>query len=551
MKNNNRPPACMPFVRGVIKKHNKEFIGYGLIIAIMMILQNVVILELLRFISDELVKGESRAALMYTVLFLCVYLTVALLKKVGNLLEIYFKGNVSMEVERGVIYKYSKIRYRDYYFDAATVLGKVRGTGIGAVENWCSFFIDVTWKGISLVVSAIYLSSINWVALFLCVIITIAFMISSYKDNLKLPPLLEQFNGYMTQLYKKQWEQIKNHKIATFLNLDRVVAPYKEMVDQFMVDLKKVKVIYNRSTLFASFGTDIIILVAALFCAMMPLGEKMELGKILALLLSIPNVSNMIFSIPALRNSWQQSMEGMKTLDDIFQMADKQKEIKILERENIDCVRVKNMSFWYQKQEKRVFENLNIEMSKGIHLIKGNSGCGKSTFMRILAGELPILSGTLELGEKTINANTREDFNSYIEYMPQIPIVINKTLCENIVMGQEVNKQRLGQAIYYAGLKDMVEKLPQGVETVVSSEKLSSGEKQKIALARVFYQDKPVWVLDEPTSALDPVSIKKILKSIEECAENKIVILSSHQSIEENNKMKVYSWENTGNRRGE
>lgn len=86
---------------------------------------------------------------------------------------------------------------------------------------------------------------------------------------------------------------------------------------------------------------------------------------------------------------------------------------------------------------------------------------------------------------------------------------------------------------------------------MVSSEKLSSGEKQKIALARVFYQDKPVWVLDEPTSALDPVSIKKILKSIEECAENKIVILSSHQSIEENNKMKVYSWENTGNRRGE
>lgn len=329
------------------------------------------------------------------------------------------------------------------------------------------------------------------------------------------------------------------------------MAHNKEMVDQFMVDLKKVKVIYNRSTLFASFGTDIIILVAALFCAMMPLGEKMELGKILALLLSIPNVSNMIFSIPALRNSWQQSMEGMKTLDDIFQMADKQTEIKILERENIDCVRVKNMSFWYQKQEKMIFENLNIEMSKGIHLIKGNSGCGKSTFMRILAGELPILSGTLELGEKTINANTREDFNSYIEYMPQTPIVINKTLCENIVMGQEVNKQRLGQAIYYAGLKDMVEKLPQGVETMVSSEKLSSGEKQKIALARVFYQDKPVWVLDEPTSALDPVSIKKILKSIEECAENKIVILSSHQSIEENNKMKVYSWENTGNRRGE
>lgn len=110
----------------------------------------------------------------------------------------------------------------------------------------------------------------------------------------------------------------------------------------------------------------------------------------------------------------------------------------------------------------------------------------------------------LKLGQKEITAKSGVDFEACIEYMSQIPVIIKGTFEENILMGKKMDRQKFEQAVKDADLENVRDNLTDGEKTVISETMLSSGEKQKIALARVFYQDKPVWVLDEPTSALDP-----------------------------------------------
>lgn len=142
----------------------------------------------------------------------------------------------------------------------------------------------------------------------------------------------------------------------------------------------------------------------------------------------------------------------------------------------------------------------------------------RSTLIRILAGELPLQEGTLMLGEKRITGEMSCDFSGSVEYMAQIPVVIDGTVRENILMGKPMDQEKFKRAVKNAGLENLLRKFSNGDQTRISPDTLSSGEKQKIAIARVFYQEKPVWIFDEPTSALDPAAMTIVLRGMEEYA---------------------------------
>lgn len=188
-------------------------------------------------------------------------------------------------------------------------------------------------------------------------------------------------------------------------------------------------------------------------------------------------------------------------------------------------------------------QDLQLHLSQGVHLLSGSSGCGKSTFLKILAGELPIQSGKLKLGQLEVTSDSNCDFSAYIEYMPQEVIVIRGTVKDNVLLGRAMHANRLDQAIESADLEELLQKLPMGIDTLISPNSLSSGEKQKIALARVFYSEKPVWVLDEPTSALDPSAIQKVMKRIMAYGRDKTIIMTSHQASLEKFQMKIHFFE--------
>ena len=184
---------------------------------------------------------------------------------------------------------------------------------------------------------------------------------------------------------------------------------------------------------------------------------------------------------------------------------------------------------------KKLFENLNFEVKSGECLIlKGASGCGKSTLLKILADILKGYNGTITCDGKNLK-NIRENaFWDRILYLSQEPQLISGTIKENIAMFQNADERKLNDALEQAGLKNLIPKFQMGQDTPISMLNLSSGEKQRICLARAFYGDYDVIISDESFSAIDPDSRGKIFgKLLAQLKEkSQILIMSSHTDFE-------------------
>lgn len=547
-----RSAACMAAVKESLRQNAGMLCNFILTALAACLLQNAAAVDLIGRITSGLAAGSGKKVLPAVGVFAGAWLLAALLNKRAALTKTRLTQRISMDVERDFIGIYGKIRYRDYYFEPDTVLGTIRGNGIKSVESWCELVFGAIFTGASFCVSAVYLSSVSWPAIVLCLGLTGLFLAVIRRDNAKLADALDTFNAYGEALYERQWEQIRNHRIAGFLDQERVTAPYRRTLKAFLRDLKDIKKIGNSSALFSMFGTDLVLLCCGALCGVLCAGGRLSLGGALALLLSVPNVSGTLFAVPQLLQTGKQCMGGMRLMDEIYEkektqpaprklLADTRMGLhpthpeRRLSEEKRGCgghMTAECLTFRYRGKEETVLDGFSLCLTPGVHLLEGPSGCGKSTFLRIAAGELPVQGGALIFGEQRITGNDVWDFSECVEYMAQEPVILRAAFRDNVLMGKPMEESRYRQALEKAGVWPLLMGQPEKDATMADPEKLSSGEKQKLALARVFYQQKPVWVLDEPVSALDPAAAERIWESLREYAENRIILVSSHQRPE-------------------
>ena len=182
-------------------------------------------------------------------------------------------------------------------------------------------------------------------------------------------------------------------------------------------------------------------------------------------------------------------------------------------------IKVENLAFRYPQGKKDVLKNVNFSIAKGKFIgIVGASGAGKTTFVDILLGLLTPTSGKITVDGVDI-AEKLAAWQENIAYVPQSIYLIDGTIRENIALGEEPDKidnNRVMQALEMAELKEFVENMDDGIETMVGERgvKLSGGQRQRIGIARALYQKPTVLVLDEATSALDNDTEKSITDTI-------------------------------------
>lgn len=159
----------------------------------------------------------------------------------------------------------------------------------------------------------------------------------------------------------------------------------------------------------------------------------------------------------------------------------------------------------------------------------GKSGAGKSTLASLIRGDLVPTKGTVtivdpkgkELHTSALN-NKASDFFGVIQ---QRTYVFNATLRDNLLIGNpHANDEELIETLHKVGLGSLLERLPQGLNTIVDEAGLrfSGGERHRIALARVLLQDAPIVILDEPMVGLDPLTEQQVLESIFSTLQHKL-----------------------------
>lgn len=201
-------------------------------------------------------------------------------------------------------------------------------------------------------------------------------------------------------------------------------------------------------------------------------------------------------------------------------------------------VAASDITFGYN-DDRKILEKFSLDIEKGEFVaLTGKSGCGKSTFAKILLGFYRPKQGNLAIEGKSYGELTLREVRSKIGYVPQEPYLFEASIAENIAYGrsnvapEEVPMEDIISAAKAANAHDFIMKLPQGYDTIPGERgnTLSGGEKQRIAIARAVLKNAPVLLLDEATSALDNESERLVNEAIERLCENRTTIMIAHRT---------------------
>lgn len=209
-----------------------------------------------------------------------------------------------------------------------------------------------------------------------------------------------------------------------------------------------------------------------------------------------------------------------------------QKEFALQNHKFTKTLKLMNLDFAYpDKSEVGVLTDLNITLHKGDKIgIVGKSGSGKSTLTKILLGYYPAVTGNILLDDKPIDTR---NLSQLISYVPQDTSLFHRSIADNIMYATDKNVTRSDVIIAAkrAHADEFISQISDGYDALVGERgvKLSAGQRQRIAIARAFLDDKPILILDEATSALDSESEVLVQQALELLWQHKTVIAIAHR----------------------
>lgn len=297
--------------------------------------------------------------------------------------------------------------------------------------------------------------------------------------------------NFLKKFAKRTKENEKIHEKSLFLNSSRI------------------SVINVSSMILQTF----LMLLSALF---------VYWGKIEAfyfpVLLSLMNI--IIWPMQEIADSYGNIISTKKIRQRILEEFSYEEELPIEDKnkmetsqENSDIL-FSDVSFAYDTKE--ILDKASFIINKYDHvIISGASGTGKSTIFKLITKELRPDDGNIFIGSENINDINREEIYEKISIVAQKPMIFRDTILANIVLFEnedEIDYERLDQAIKKSGLSSLIDNLEDGLYTIIkdAGSNLSGGERQRIEIARALYKDNPIILIDEATSALDLIMARDI-----------------------------------------
>jgi len=195
-------------------------------------------------------------------------------------------------------------------------------------------------------------------------------------------------------------------------------------------------------------------------------------------------------------------------------------------------IKFEHVSFQYN-EDRKILKNVSFEIPPGDKVaVVGPSGAGKSTLARLLFRFYDVTEGCIVIDGQNIHEVTQESLRNNIGIVPQDTVLFNHTIEHNIRYAKlDASDEEIQQAAKHANIHEFISSLPNGYQTVVGERglKLSGGEKQRIAIARVILKNPRILVFDEATSSLDSHSEQLILESLKEVAEQHTTLVIAHR----------------------
>ena len=275
-------------------------------------------------------------------------------------------------------------------------------------------------------------------------------------------------------------------------------------------------------------ATMIFVLPTSLYLFMQGSVEMSSL--IMCILLSYASYKPLIKAMSHLETMANVKMV-MKEINKVMEIPDLERGKQLKHIKSYD-VEFQNVSFAYD-DSKNVLNNISFKANeKELTAIVGDSGGGKSTIAKLIAGFWNIDKGKIFIGDVDLNDMPLKQNMELITYVSQENFLFNKTILENLrVAKEDASMDEIKEACVKASCHDFIMNLPNGYETVVGEggSSLSGGERQRIVIARSFLKNSPIVLLDEATAYSDPDNEAIIQESIDALIKDKTVIMIAHR----------------------
>lgn len=296
---------------------------------------------------------------------------------------------------------------------------------------------------------------------------------------------------------------------------------------------KKTKMRSGRMAALTELIVSVCILIGLLCGILLVTNNIISLGKAVIGLTAIFSSFGPVIALSSLPSNLTQTFASGDRVLDLLEEKPLVEDIE--NKENIDSfhnLKVQHLSFGYD-EEKEVLKDISLEAKQGeIIGIIGKSGCGKSTFLKLLLRFFETKDGEVKVNNIDLNNLNTESLLKNVTMVSQTTYLFDDTIENNLKIAKsDATEEEIREACRKASIDSFIMSLPDGYQTKVSSalDNLSAGEKQRIGLARAFLRGSGLILLDEPTSNVDSLNEGIILKALKEQKKDKGIILVSHR----------------------
>nr|WP_288836367.1 peptidase domain-containing ABC transporter [uncultured Flavobacterium sp.] len=401
----------------------------------------------------------------------------------------------------------------------------------------------LTWKGISLIINLLNLSVFSvmlfflskWVFLIfstlsICSILWIGFFLKKratleysmfiqksensniiYEFIMNMPEIKvnRAENTLISKITRLQEKQNKLELKSLFLNM------YQLLGANFILKLKEI--------------------ITIAICAYLIMNNQMTIGNLLGISYILGQLSGPIMNFINNIHDGQDAIIANKRVNDVYEVKDENKNDKTPVNREAENILLENVSFKYPGSfNPFVLQNISIHIPKNkITAIVGTSGSGKTTLMKLLLAYYPPNSGTIFLGQKSFEEIDPDSWRDKCGVVLQEGHIFSGAISYNITLStsEELDENRLNEAVRLACLENFIENLPMGLNTRIGSAgmQLSGGQKQRILIARAIYKNPSYIFLDEATSSLDANNERAIINNLKSFFKGRTVIIIAHR----------------------
>ncbi len=276
-------------------------------------------------------------------------------------------------------------------------------------------------------------------------------------------------------------------------------------------------------------------ILITILSAKLVIDGNITLGMMLAISYIVGQLNSPIAQLINFIREVQDAKISLDRLSEIHNKEDEeqQDEEKITEISNDSDFELNKVSFRYIGSDQMVLEDLGLKIpSKKTTAIVGTSGSGKTTLMKLLLKFYEPNKGNIKLGNYDLKNISQKVWRNECGVVMQEGYIFSDTIANNIAVGEDyVNKKKLAHAVDVANIKEFIETLPLSYNTKIGMEGvgLSTGQKQRLLIARAVYKNPNFLFFDEATSALDANNEKVIMEKLNTFFENKTVIVVAHR----------------------